>query len=77
MLQRGIGIFVGALVTLALLILTVNAGVDWTTYVMPLVVGGLSAFFWPVVIAFWVGRRAKERRENEIQQEVNRQLDQR
>jgi len=76
MLQHAIGITVGGLVALALLILTINAGVDWSSYVMPLVVGGLAAFFWPVVIAFWLGRRAKDRRDNQIQEEVQRQLDQ-
>jgi hypothetical protein len=76
MLQHGIGLVVGGAVALALLILTINAGVDWSSYVMPLVVGGLAAFFWPIVIAFWLGRRAKERRDNQIQDEVQRQLDQ-
>lgn len=76
MLQNAIGIIVGAVVALVLLMLTVN-GVPWNSFVMPLIVGGIAAFFWPVVIAFWLGRRAKERRNNQIEAEVNRQLDQR
>jgi hypothetical protein len=76
MLQHGIGIAVGALVSLGLLVLTINAGVDWSSYVMPLVVGGLASFFWPVVIGFWLARRVKQRREDEIQSEVQRQLNQ-
>jgi hypothetical protein len=56
--------------------LTVN-GEQWSTFVMPLVVGGIAAFFWPVVIAFILGRRVRARRDAEIQQEVNRQLEQR
>ena len=38
--------------------------------------GGLAAFFWPIVIAFWLGRRAKSRRDDQIESEVQRQLDQ-
>jgi hypothetical protein len=76
MLQHGIGIAVGALVSLGLLVLTINAGVDWSSYVMPLVVGGLASFFWPVVIGIWLGRRVKSRRDAEIQQEVQRQMNQ-
>jgi hypothetical protein len=36
----------------------------------------VAAFFWPVVIAFWLGRRARARRDNQIESEVQRQLDQ-
>ena len=78
MLQRGIGVVVGALVTLILLmIMATGNDVTWQDFVWPLVIGGLATFFWPVVIGIWLGRRAKERRDNEIQSEVNRQLDQR
>ena len=76
MLQHGIGLVVGGLVALGLLMLTIN-GVAWNNFVMPLVVGGLAAFFWPIVIAFWLGRRARARRNDQIESEVNRQLDQR
>ena len=76
MLQHGIGAVVGGVVALILLMLTIN-GVQWNSFVMPLVLGGLATFFWPIVIAFWLGRRMKQRRDNEIQEEVNRQLDQR
>ena len=76
MLQHGIGNVVGGVLALILLMLTIN-GVEWNAFVMPLVVGGLASFFWPVVIAFWLGRRVKQRREDQIQEEVNRQLNQR
>jgi hypothetical protein len=76
MLQHAIGIVVGGVVALALLMLTIS-GVQWNSFVMPLVVGGVATFFWPVVIGFWLGRRAKQRRDDQIQSEVNRQLDQR
>lgn len=76
MIQRGIGIAVGALVTLILLIILVPVDQSWQDYIAPLVIGGLAAFFWPVVIGFWLGRRARARREGQIQNEVQRQLDQ-
>lgn len=76
MIQHGIGITVGALVALILLVIMVPADQTWQDYVTPLVIGGVSAFFWPIVIAFWLGRRVKQRREDQIQSEVQRQLDQ-
>jgi hypothetical protein len=75
MIQRAIGIAVGALVTLILLVIMAG-GNPWQDYVTPLVIGGVAAFFWPVVIAFWLGRRAKARREDQVSAEVQRQLDQ-
>lgn len=75
MLQRIIGLAVGALISLILLIILVPASPGWQDYVLPLVIGAVAAFFWPIVIAFWLGRRAKERRNNQIEAEVQRQLD--
>jgi O-antigen/teichoic acid export membrane protein len=75
MLQHGIGAIVGALVSLLLLVIMAG-GDPWQDYVTPLVIGGLATFFWPIVIAFWLGRRAKARRENQVSAEVQRQLDQ-
>ncbi len=75
MVQRAIGIAVGALVSLILLIIMVPAEAGWEDYLAPLIIGGIAAFFWPVVIAFWLGRRAKARRSDEIDTAVQRQLD--
>jgi hypothetical protein len=75
MIQHAIGLIVGALVALVLLVFMAG-GDPWQDYVVPLAIGALAAFFWPIVIAFWFGRRAKERRENQISAEVQRQLDQ-
>jgi hypothetical protein len=77
MLQRILGLTVGALITLILLVVMVpNTDPSWTDYIAPLVVGQVAAFFWPIVIAFWLGRRAKQRREDQVSAEVQRQLDQ-
>jgi hypothetical protein len=75
MLQHGIGVVVGGFVALLMLMLTIN-GQPWNNFVMPLVIGGLASFFWPIVIGFWLARRIRHRRDNEIQAEVQRQLDQ-
>jgi membrane protein DedA with SNARE-associated domain len=76
MIQRGIGIFIGAIVSLILLGIMVPDSAGWQDYIAPLAIGGVAAFFWPVVIAFWLGRRAKQRREDQVSSEVQRQLDQ-
>ena len=74
MIQRIIGLTIGAIVTLILLVATTEVTVDQT--IVPLVVGAVAAFFWPIVIGWWLVRRAKARRENQIQSEVSRQIDQ-
>ena len=74
MIQRIIGLAIGAIVTLILLVATTEVTVDQT--IVPLVIGAVAAFFWPVVIAWYLARRAKARREDRIQDEVSRQLDQ-
>ena len=73
-IQRIIGLTIGAIVALILLVATTEVTVDQT--IMPLVVGAVAAFFWPVVIGWWLVRRAKARREDQIQSEVSRQIDQ-
>ena len=74
MIQRAIGVTIGGLVTLILLVIMVPADATWQDYLVPLVIGNVAAFFWPVVIAFWLGRRAKQRRSDQIDQEVSRQI---
>ena len=74
MIQRIIGLTIGAIVTLILLVATTEVTVDQT--IVPLVVGAVAAFFWPIVIGWWLVRRAKARREDQIQSEVSRQIDQ-
>jgi hypothetical protein len=75
MIQRGIGVIIGAFVSLIILLLTVD-GLTLEQALIPLVIGAIAAWAWPLVIAFWLGRRAKQRREGQIQSEVQRQLDQ-
>lgn len=72
MIQRAIGVTIGAIVSLILLVLMTP--VIWDQAIVPLAVGAVAAWAWPVVIAFYLGRRAKARREDQIQGEVQRQM---
>ena len=76
MLQRLIGVAIGALITFLILwISDVANPVDrmpW--YLVAAVVGAIASFFWPIVIGFWLGRRARARRDEQIQKEVDRQI---
>jgi uncharacterized membrane protein YccC len=74
MIQRIIGLAIGALVAMILLIATTDA--TWDQTLMPLVVGAIAAFFWPVVVGWWLVRRARQRREDKISDEVERQINQ-
>lgn len=72
MLQNILGILVGSLVTLVILL--IGKADTLEQYVTALVIGGISNFLWPIVIGIWLGRRAKARRESQIQDEVARQV---
>jgi hypothetical protein len=88
MLQRLIGVSIGALVTFILLLVfygtkEINGVVspDWRfvgdstqAFLVASIAGAVASFFWPIVIAWWLARRARDRREDQIQSEVERQL---
>ncbi len=74
MIQRAIGVTVGAIVTLVLLVLFADVSLDRA--IAPVVIGAVAAWAWPVVIAFWLGRRAKQRRNDQFDAEVTRQVNQ-
>ena len=75
MIQRAIGVTIGAIVSLVILVILNLENPGWQDYVVPLAIGAIAAWAWPVVIVFWLGRRAKQRREDHIQDEVQRQLE--
>ncbi|MCU0483421.1 MAG: hypothetical protein MUC54_04005 [Chloroflexi bacterium] len=77
MIQRLIAVSIGAIVTfLVLWLYSVTPFTDpIPAYAIAAVAGAIASFFWPVVIGFWMGRRAKQRREDRIEKEVQRQLD--
>lgn len=74
MIQRIIGLAIGVIVTLILLVAMTS--VTWDEAIIPLVIGAVAAFFWPVVIGWYLVRRARARREDKMQQEIQRQIDQ-
>jgi NADH:ubiquinone oxidoreductase subunit 6 (subunit J) len=74
MIQRAIGVTVGAIVTLVILVIMNLQDPGWQDYIVPLAIGAVAAWAWPVVIGFYLGRRAKQRRDDQIQSEVQRQM---
>ena len=74
MVQRAIGVTVGAIVTLILIQLI--GGDQIQDNVLPVAIGAIASFFWPIVIAWWLARRHREKQQNQIEAEVQRQMDQ-
>ena len=72
MIQNILGILVGSLVTLAVLL--IGKANTLEQYVTALVIGGIANFLWPLVAGIWLGRRAKARRDEQIQKEVDKQM---
>lgn len=74
-MQRIIGIVLGALLAFGLLVLLVGTSLDYPRdYVIALVAGAVVSLLWPWLVAFYIGRRVKERRDEEVEREVERQL---
>lgn len=71
MIQRLIGVTVGALVTFVFLWFS---HADSTAWAIAAIAGAVTSFFWPIVIGFFLARRVKQRREDDIQAEVARQM---
>jgi len=71
MIQRLIGVSLGALVTYVMLWWN---HVDMAVAGTAVVVGAIASFFWPIVAGFLLARRVKRRREEEMQAEVARQV---
>jgi hypothetical protein len=88
MLQRFFGVSIGGLITFLLLLFFINTntvnGVTTVTYrivgdanqayIWAAVIGAVCSFFWPVVIGWFLVRRHRERQQNQVQAEVERQL---
>ena len=72
MIQNILGILVGSLVTLVVLL--IGHANTLEQYVTALVIGGIGNFLWPIIAGFWLARRARARRDNQIQSEVDRQM---
>jgi hypothetical protein len=74
-MQRIIGIVLGAVVAYLLLALLVGtAGEAPRSFGIAVVVGAVVSLAWPWVVSFYVGRRVKDRRDEEIERAVEKQL---
>ncbi len=71
-IQRIIGLAIGVIVAAILLYFMADVGFELT--VVPLVIGAIAAFFWPVVIGWYLVRRARARRDDKMRAEVERQV---
>ena len=74
MIQRIIGLGIGVIVTMILLVAMTTVTMDEA--IVPLVIGAIAAFFWPIVIGWFLVRRARQRQQNKIEDEVQRQVNQ-
>jgi mannitol-specific phosphotransferase system IIBC component len=73
--QRIVGIVLGALVAFGLLLLFVGSTLDLPrNYAIALVAGAIVSILWPWIVGFYIGRRVREHRDEEVQREVERQL---
>ena len=72
MLQHIIGSAVGAAVAWLVLVLT-NA-TSSPQYVTAVAIGAIASMLWPWVIGLFLARRIKQRRQDEIQAEVDKQV---
>ena len=74
-MQRIIGIALGALVTYLLLaVLVGTAGDASRSFGIAVLVGAAISLLWPWLVGFYIGRRVKERRDEEIQREVEKAI---
>lgn len=74
-MQRFFGVVLGAIFTyLLLVILGATSGDTATNYAIAVVAGAIVSLTWPWVIGFILGRRAKDRRNREISDQVDRQV---
>lgn len=74
-MQRIIGIIIGAAVTyLLLLLMDTMSGEATIKYGLAVIVGALVSLLWPWVIGFFLLRRAKDRRDEHIEREVDKRM---
>ncbi|MEO8228892.1 MAG: hypothetical protein ABI628_03910 [Chloroflexota bacterium] len=74
-MQRFIGILLGGLLAFALLLVLVGSDFEKPrNYVIALVAGAVVSLLWPWLMSFYIGRRVRASRDEEVQREVERQL---
>jgi hypothetical protein len=77
-IQNILGTTIGGLITFLLLLLfdggTRIVDDRNTSYLIAIIIGGIASILWPIVVGIWLARRAKARRDNRIESEVQRQI---
>lgn len=74
-MQRFIGVTLGAIVTYLLLLAADAWSVDAAAkYGLAVVIGAIVSWLWPWVIGIILVRRARSRRDQQISDEVDRQV---
>ena len=73
MLQRLIGVSLGAVVTYLLLEL-LNLGSKESNYAFAVIAGAIVSFVWPWFIAWFLVRRHRNKQQEQINAEVSRQV---
>jgi uncharacterized membrane protein (DUF485 family) len=74
-MQRFIGVILGGLTTFVLLNLsTAMAGDQQVKYAVPIIIGVIVALLWPWIIGIILVRRAKARRDKQIEKEVDKRM---
>ena len=68
-----IGVVIGAIVTYLLLIIMVGSQFS-DKYLPAIVIGAIVALLWPWFIGLMLARRVKNRRDAQIQEEVDKQI---
>jgi len=68
-----IGVVIGAIVSYLLLIIMVGSEFS-DKYLPAIVIGAIVALLWPWFIGLMLARRVKNRRDEQIQAEVERQM---
>jgi hypothetical protein len=81
MLQRFFGVSIGAIITFLLLLLFTGPNNTWRfvgdanqAYWWAAVIGAVASFFWPIVIGWFLVRRHRQRQQDQVQAEVERQM---
>jgi uncharacterized membrane protein len=78
MLRTIIAAVIGGLATFVFLLIwdATQGSTDVTAYFWAGVVGAIGTLVWPAIVGIWFMRRARNRRDEKIQQEVDRQISQ-
>ena len=76
MLRHIIAILIGWLVTFLFLVVwnQTKFTEPMMAFAIAALIGSVGGWFWPAVVGFFLVRRAKNRRDEKIQQEVDRQV---